>query len=125
MVTGDPHPLGAGRIPADLLLLPQGLLPGLRLGAARLRGSRRASALPRGEPLPAHPPERPPLLLLSLHSHPGVPLVRRGPRVPVRRWIGGRRGNAGPGGQCLAALAVHHLLSLLPARLRRWAGPLL
>ena len=40
VLAGDPHPLDPARLPGHLLLLPQGLLPGVLLRSARLRGRR-------------------------------------------------------------------------------------
>ena len=75
-----PDPLDPARLPGDLLLLPQGLLPVLLRRPARLRG-RRADGPPRlqaGDGVPVHPPEPPPLLPVS-RVHPAVlPVDRRG-----------------------------------------------
>ncbi len=60
----DHHPDLPARLPADLLLLPQGLLPRLLGVPARLRGGRAAPHVHRRDPLPAGPAERPPVLLL-------------------------------------------------------------
>src|SRR5262249_57731805 len=59
-VPGDHHPRHSDRIPAYLLLLPEGLLPRLLAGPRGLRG---APAPPRAhppDPVPPGPPTPPP-----------------------------------------------------------------
>ena len=59
---GDPHPVDPARLPDDLLLLPQGLLPVVLRRPAGVRGRRAAGppALRDGDGVPVHPPEPPP-----------------------------------------------------------------
>src|SRR6266508_365780 len=78
----DRAALPAG-LPAHLLLLPQGVLPLVLVGAARLRGPRRAGALQRRDQVPADPPEHPPLLLLPGAAVPDHPAVGRHPGLPL------------------------------------------
>ncbi len=56
-------PVRAG-LPAELLLLPARLLPGVLAGASRLRGTRAAREVHRRDPVPAHHAEPAPVLLL-------------------------------------------------------------
>ena len=63
-VPGADHPDLPAGLPADLLLLPQGLLPRVLVLAAGLRGRRAAQAVHRRDPVPADPAEHPPLLLV-------------------------------------------------------------
>src|SRR5438067_2868418 len=51
---GNPDPLGTGRVPAHLLLLPRRLLQGVLGGSALVRGGRAAFALPRRGLIAAH-----------------------------------------------------------------------
>ena len=80
------HPVDPARLPGDLLLLPQGLLPLLLRRPARLRG-RRADGPPplrARDGVPVHPPEPPPLLPVP-RLHPAVlPVDRRGPSLRAR-----------------------------------------
>ena len=57
-VAGVPDPLGAGPLPPDLLLLPQGVLPLVLAGACRVRGRDVKSGYSGETKLPADPPER-------------------------------------------------------------------
>src|SRR6266705_203510 len=82
-VAGPARPAVPARLPADLLLLPQGLLPLVLVGAAGVRGAGRPRALHRRDPLPAHPPERPPLLLLPGAALSADPDVGRAPGLPL------------------------------------------
>ena len=61
---GADHPDLPARLPADLLLLPQGLLPRVLAVAAGLRGRRAARQVLRRDPVPADPAEHPPLVLV-------------------------------------------------------------
>ena len=61
---GGDHPDLPAWVPADLLLLPQGLLPVVVAVPAGLRGRRAAPPLYRRDPVPAAGPERPPVFLL-------------------------------------------------------------
>src|SRR5690349_9282141 len=60
-VRGDDAAVPAA-VPPDLLLLPQGVLPGVLDVAAGLRRRRAALVVQRRDPLPADRPERAPLL---------------------------------------------------------------
>src|SRR5262249_45367094 len=118
-VAGLPDPVGAGPLPTDLLLLPQGLLPGVLGRAAGLRHPRRAPPLQRGDVLPADLPEPPPLHVLRrgrLRRRPGL---GRAARLPVPRRLRDRGGNAGHVGQRRPAGRVHLLLPFLSPRVRR------
>ena len=73
-------------VPADLLLLPQGVLPVVLAVAAGLRGAGRPQEVQRRDPLPAARAEPAPLLLLRRRDHladqhlgrdPGLPLAAR------------------------------------------------
>ena len=79
-----PHPVDPARLPGDLLLLPQGLLPVLLRRSARLRGRRAddPSPLPDGDGPPVHPPEPPPVLPVSRVRPAVLPVGRR--RVVAR-----------------------------------------
>src|SRR6185369_6399552 len=83
---GPPDPVDPARLPGDLLLLPEGLLPVLLLRPARVRGrgADGPSRLQDGDGLPVHPPEPPPLLPLPRVHPVDVPVDRRlrvaGPR---------------------------------------------
>ena len=61
---GADHPDLPARLPADLLLLPQGLLPVLLAEPAGLRRRRAAQAVHRRDPAAADPQQHPPLLLV-------------------------------------------------------------
>src|SRR6185436_18803815 len=97
---GPADPLDPARLPGDLLLLPQGLLPVLLRRPARLRGRRadRPQALqPRGG-LPVHPPEPPPLLPVPRVHPAGLPVDRRGPvDLPAERRHPDRAGRVRTG----------------------------
>ena len=122
----DPHAAVPAGLPADLLLLPQGLLPVVLAVPAGLRGRRAARAVHRRDPVPADPAEHPPVLLLRgllISRHPDL---RRDPRVPRRgRRVGHGPGHRHPAGQRRADLALHAVLPLLPAHHRRQAQALL
>ena len=77
-----PHAAVPAAVPADLLLLPQGLLPVVLAVTAGLRGRRAARALHRRDAVPAGPAERPPLLLLRRRAHLPDQHVRRAGRLP-------------------------------------------
>ncbi|CAG7603428.1 Putative succinate dehydrogenase (membrane anchor subunit) (Succinic dehydrogenase) [Actinacidiphila bryophytorum] len=114
-------------LPADLLLLPQGLLPRLLGVAAGLRGRRAAREVHRRDPLPAGDAERPPVLLLPGPAGRRDPDLRRGARLPRRERRLGPRGprHPGPAAEHRADLGVHPVLPLLPAHHRRQAPALL
>ena len=67
---GAADPLGAGRFPLHLLLLPRRLLQGVLGRSAVLRGRRAAQKLSRRAIVPADPPEHPPLLPVSRAAVP-------------------------------------------------------
>src|SRR5262249_48231999 len=110
-LTGLPHPVGARRIPRDLLLLPQGVLPVVLRLTAGVRGARLAPALPRRDAVSVRAPEHPPVLLLALAARAGLPVVGRRPRLRLRgpRRHGPRHPR--PAGQRRAAVAVLLLVS--------------
>ena len=58
---GDVHPVDAGRLSAHVLLLSQGVLPGVLSGSAGVRGGRAAERIC-GRDAAAVVPEHPPLL---------------------------------------------------------------
>src|SRR5439155_1126521 len=73
------------RLPADVLLLPQGLLSGLLPRPHSLCGGRATARLSGRDEVPLHPPERAPVLHVRrcrVHLHS---LVRRAPRPPLAR----------------------------------------
>src|SRR5499426_2852018 len=114
-----PDPGRAGRLPPDLLLLPQGLLPLLLASAGRLRRARREDRLLGRDALSADSPERPPLHLVrggAVHRHADV---GRHPRIPVSERLRHRRGDAGHARQRDLPGRLHVLVPLLPPRLRR------
>ena len=87
VLAGVADPLGPGRLPLHLLLLPRRLLQGVLGRPAGLRRRRAAQEVPRRALVSAHHPEHPPLLPLpraALHRHPGLrrvegDVVRRSP----------------------------------------------
>ena len=135
-VRGADHPDLPAGLPDDLLLLPQGLLPGVLAEPARVRRRRAAPGLLRRDPIPADPAERAPLVLVRRGAgRPGADL-RRGPGVPPdagrvrRRRRGDQRRPHGPrhaadDPQRRLHLALHALVPLLPPHRRRPAAPLL
>ena len=95
-VGGADHPDLPAGLPDDLLLLPQGLLPGVLALAARVRGRGAAQGLLRRDPVPADPAERPPLLLVrrdpgrpGAHLRHGAGLPQRG-RASGATWASAR-----------------------------------
>ena len=124
---GAARPAVPARLPADLLLLPQGLLPGVLALAAGLRGRRAAREVHRRDPVPADPAERPPLLLLRRDRR----LARSTPTTSIRAFHG-EDGGFGIGLGTLIMLvnvvllwAYTAVLPLLPAHHRRPAAALL
>src|SRR5215212_6931445 len=116
------------RLPADLLLLPQGVLPVVLDESARLRRRRAAHVLLGRDQAAADPQQHPPLLLVRRGRRRIDPHLRHGPRL---RPGGGRVQRRSPGprhadlrGEHRADLALHALLPLLPAHRRRQAAPL-
>ena len=79
---------------ADLLLLPQGLLPVVVAVPAGLRGPRAAPPLHRRDPVPAARPERAPVLLLRRAGVQRDPELGRDRRVRLRRAHRDRRRHA-------------------------------
>ena len=80
VVARVPHPVGPGRLPADVLLLPRRLLQGVLGRSAVVHVGEPRNNYLRRELVPAHPAERPPLLPLHRARVPGVP----GPTTPGR-----------------------------------------
>ena len=119
-LAGAADPDLPARLPPDLLLLPQGLLPVVLVGAAGVRGLRRPRLLHRRVAVPAAPAERPPLLLLlraGLQRHPdhrrrrGLPPARHRHRLQ-RRYRGAPH-------QRRPAVAVLPQLPRVPPPVRR------
>jgi len=97
----------------------------LLAGASRVRGTGRQAGTHRhGNPLPAHPPELPPLRLV-----PGGPLHRAADldAILAFRFKDGFGSGWAPSscGSTWCSRRLHLLLPLLPARLRRCGGRLL
>src|SRR5215472_82468 len=114
------------RLPADLLLLPRGVLPGVLARADRVRGARAAREVQRRDQVPADRAEPAPLLLLRGPARRGPAQLRRGAGVPrAGRELRDRPGVADPAGQRDPALVLHAGLSLVPAHYRRPAQALL
>src|SRR5262249_1521481 len=110
-----PDPLDPGRIPRDLLLLPQGVLSIVLRLAAGLRREGHHSELHGRDALPVHPAEHPPLLLLVVDPRARVPVARRGARVRLRRPLRHGPRHARAANQRDAAVAVFPLLPFVPA----------
>ena len=72
-------------VPADLLLLPRGLLPVGVAVADRVRGRRAACEVHRRDPPSADHPEHAPVLLLHRRHHLGDQHLRRDRGVPLDR----------------------------------------
>ena len=124
---GALHPDLPAGLPADLLLLPQGLLPRLLAVAAGVRGVRAAQELQRRDAVPVdlqqHPPALP-VLRDDLQHHPDLRRLRR-LRGFNGRSFGMGLGTARAARQRDAAVALHAVLPLLPAPDRRPHQPLL
>ena len=126
---GADHPDLPARLPDELLLLPQGLLPGVLAVAARVCRRRAAPEVHGRDPVPADPAEHPPLLLVRRgggRADPdlGRPAGVRPGRGRVRRDPHGPRHGA-DGRERRADLALHAVVPLVPAHHRRPAAPLL
>src|SRR6478609_8035893 len=80
-LAGAADPDLPARLPADLLLLPQGLLPVILALAPGLCGRRAARQVHRRDPVPAARAERPPLVLVRRGPRRAGPVVRRDPGV--------------------------------------------
>lgn len=103
--SGDRPDLSAGS-PADLLLLPQGVLPLLVGGPARVRGARAAPPLQRRDLFPAASAEHPPVLLLRRPRLQRHPHLGRGHRFRLPRAAGHGTGEPGSGRQRRPAVAT-------------------
>src|SRR5207245_7532291 len=123
-VPGVPDPVGPGALSADLLLLPQGVLPLVLAGAASLRRARRQGRLQRRDAVSVVPAELPSLRVVrrrGLHRvahvgrRPGLSLPDGGRRPSVRYG----RGHAGHVDQRGPPRRLYVLLPLVPSRLRR------
>src|SRR5439155_4692965 len=102
-------------LPADLLLLPQGLLPLVLVGAARMRGHGRPGRVPRRDPLPADPAEPAPVHLLPGVAVPDHPYLRRRPCLLLPRRVRHGARHTGADRERRPALAVHAVLPCVPA----------
>src|SRR3981189_1247861 len=127
LLAGAGHPLGARRLPSDLLLLPGRLLQGLLGRPALVRGERAPSALPRRGFAAAGPAERPPLLPLPRPGVPAHPHPRRLEgdvvRGVLRTRLGRRRRYAGPPGQHHPARRVRARMPFVAPPRRRRSRP--
>src|SRR5580693_7316898 len=109
-----------GRLPADVLLLPAGVLPRVLARAHGLRGPRAARHLHRRDQVPADRTEPAPLLLLHGPDHRDPAQLRRGAGVPrPGRELRDRPRVADHAGQRDPALGVHAGLPLVPTHYRR------
>ena len=88
-VGGADHPDLPARLPADLLLLPQGLLPVVLAEPAGLRGRRAARDLQRRDPAAADPEQHPPLLLVRRGGGRADPELRHRARPSATRTASG------------------------------------
>src|SRR3989454_4211004 len=128
VVSRVPYSLGAGRLPAYLLLLPRRLLQSLLGRPPQLHRRRAARPLPRRALVSADPPKRAPLFPLPRAAVPRLPVVRRVGGVVVPGQRGGRalrrrRGPAGPRHERGAARWLHPRLPLTAPPRRRVARP--
>src|SRR5215469_1185014 len=113
------------RLPAELLLLPAGLLPGVLAVTTRLRGARAARCLQRRDQVPADHAEPAPLLLLPGDPDRDLADLRRGAGVPrPRRRLRARPGHTDHAAERGPDLGLHAVLSLVPAHHRRQAEAL-
>src|SRR5712692_981195 len=115
-----PHPLGARRVPRDLLLLPRRVLQIVLGRPAVLRRGRATRLLPRRGFSAARPPERAPVLPVSSDPHPGGTRLRRVEGAVVskprrRNALRHRPGHPGPGRQRDSPGRVRPGLSLAAA----------
>src|SRR5690242_18906332 len=114
------------RLPADVLLLPGGVLPGVLARAVRVRGARAARHVLRRDQVPADRAEHTPLLLVRgpVRRHPAH--LRRGGGVPrPGRELRVRHRVADPAGQRDLYLGLHAGLPHVPAHHGRPAEELL
>ena len=103
------------RLPADVLLLPGGVLPGVLARAVRVRGARAARHVLRRDQVPADRAEHTPLLLVRgpVRRHPAQ--LRRGAGVPrPGRELRLRHRVADPAGQRDLYLGLHAGLPHVP-----------
>src|SRR6266702_2400602 len=114
------------RLPADVLLLPAGVLPGVLARAVRVRGARAARHVLRRDQVPADRAEPAPLLLLPGRARRDLAQLRRGAGVPrPGRELRDRHRVADPAGQRGPAVGLRAGLPLVPAHHRRAAEELL
>src|SRR6202050_594209 len=113
-------------LPADLLLLPGGVLPRVLALARRVRGARAAREVHRRDPGAADRAEPAPLLLVRGPVHRDPAQLRRGAGVPrTGRELRVRHRLPDPAGQRGPAVVLHAGLPLVPAHHRRAAEELL
>src|SRR5436309_12368980 len=120
-VTGALDPAVPAALPPHLLLLPQGLLPGVLALSPRLRSCRGPSELHGRDPLPADPPEPPSLRVLPRAALPDHPAVGGDSRHRLPRWLRGRSRHPDPSRERVPARRLHPVVSLVPAPVRRRA----
>src|SRR5216684_8541289 len=112
-LAGDAYPLGSGRIPSDLLLLSQGVLPLIHSSSPRLRGGGgKARRLSRRDRVSADPAEPASISSVLRVARPDLPLVRRLEGTLAAGNIRHHRRHDRAGCQLHAADALHILLSL-------------
>jgi hypothetical protein len=123
---GPARPHLPSRFPPHLLLLPAGLLPFHLALSSELRRCRRPQQLLGRDAVPAHPPERPPVVLLLRVDPERHPHHRRRGGIPgARDRHRSQRGNAGLVRERRAPVALQPVVPLLPASLWRSGQELL
>ena len=114
------------RLPADVLLLPRGLLPGVLAGTGRVRGARAAREVHRRDQGAADRAEPAPLLVLRGRAGRDPAHLRRGAGIPrAGRELRDRAGLADHAGQRDPALVLRAGLPFVPAHHRGAAEKLL